>query len=105
MEIHICITKYVCIHADTHTYILMYKTSYGLGPHLHLPTAAVEIKLDSTQSVVLRDHNQAQISITGSHSLSVFIVANQIKQIQYKSVLSQLKHSPIKISVTLIKQN
>lgn len=56
---------------------------YGLGPHLHLPTAAVEIKLNSAKSVVLRDHNQAQISIIGSHSLSVFIVTNQIKQIQY----------------------
>lgn len=52
MEIHICITKYICIHTDTHTYILMYKTCYDLGPHFHLPTATVEIKLDSAKSVV-----------------------------------------------------
>lgn len=55
----------------------MYKTCYGPQPHLHLPTAAVEIKLDSAQSVV------SQISITGSNSLSVFIATNQIKKIQY----------------------
>lgn len=42
----------------------MYKTCYGLGPHVHLATAAVEIKLDSAKSVVLWDHSQAQISIT-----------------------------------------
>lgn len=46
MEIHMCITKYICIHTDTHTYIHRYKTCYGLGPHLHLLTAGVEIKLD-----------------------------------------------------------
>lgn len=95
MEIHIFITKYICVHTDTHTYV--YKTYYGLESHLHLPVAAVGIKLDSAKSVVLWDHNQAQISITGCHSLSVFIVTNQIKQIQYKSVSSQRKHSPIKI--------
>lgn len=95
MEIHIFITKYIYVHTDTHTY--MYKICYGLEPHLHLPAAAVEIKLDSVKSVILWDHHQAQISITGCHSLSVFIVTNQIKQIQYKSFLSQHKHSPIKI--------
>lgn len=55
----------------------MYKTCYGPQPHVHLPTAAVEIKLDSAKSVV------SPICITGSNSLSMFIVTNQIKKIQY----------------------
>lgn len=70
---------YVYIQTHMHIYIYMYKTCYDLGPHLHLPAAAVEIKLNSAKSVVLWDHSQAQISITASHALSVFIVIKSNK--------------------------
>lgn len=76
-----------------------------LGPDLLSPTLAVRIKFDCVKSLVLQDCSQAQISITESQALSIFIVTYQIKPIQYKSVLSQLKHSPMKIPVTLTKQN
>lgn len=76
-----------------------------LGPDLSSPTLAVKSEFDCVKSLVLWDCSHAQISITESQALSIFIVTNQIKLIQYKSDISQLKCSPMKIPVTLTKRN